>query len=152
MAYRTQLVLSSRAPSERSTACCAIPDADVRHAVIRDGVLSGEDDATNVPWWSFTKTVIAAAALALARDGRLALDRSLPGGYTLHQLLQHRAGLADYDPLAAYHAAVARHEDAWPAALILERADARPLIYPPRTGWTYSNILYLFVPRLIPDA
>ena len=124
----------------------------MRHAVIRDGVLSGEDDATNVPWWSFTKTVIAAAALALARDGRLALDRSLPGGYTLHQLLQHRAGLADYGPLAAYHAAVARHEDAWPAALMLERADARRLIYPPGTGWTYSNIGYLFVRRLIEET
>jgi len=29
-----------------------------------------------VPWWSFTKTILAAAALVLVRDGRLALDRS----------------------------------------------------------------------------
>ena len=28
-----------------------------------------------VPWWSFTKTILAAAALALVQDGRLALDR-----------------------------------------------------------------------------
>ncbi len=124
----------------------------MRHAVIRDGALSGEDTATDVPWWSFTKTVIAAAALALARDGRLALDRSLPGGYTLRQLLQHRAGLPDYGPLAAYHAAVARHEDAWPATLLLERANAQRLIYPPGTGWAYSNIGYLFVRRLIEET
>jgi hypothetical protein len=27
-----------------------------------------------VPWWSFTKTVIAAAVLTPVRDGRLSLD------------------------------------------------------------------------------
>jgi len=75
--------------------------------------MSGVDEATIVPWWSFTKTVIAATALALVRDGRLALDTPLPTGYTLRQLLQHRAGLPDYGPLRDYHAAVARHEDAW---------------------------------------
>ncbi len=124
----------------------------MRHAVIRDGVSSGEDTATDISWWSFTKTVIAAAALALVRDGRLVLDEPLPGGYTLRQLLQHRAGLPDYGSLAAYHAAVARHEDAWPAALLLERADGRRLIYPPGTGWAYSNIGYLFVRYLIEEA
>ena len=30
-----------------------------------------------VPWWSLTKTAIAAAALALVGDGRLALDEPL---------------------------------------------------------------------------
>jgi len=124
----------------------------VWHAVVRDGTLSSEDAATDVPWWSFTKTVIAAAALALVRDGRLALDKALPGGYTPRQLLQHRAGLCDYGPLADYHAAVARNEDAWSTGELLERANARRLIYPPGTGWTYSNIGYLFVRRLIEGA
>jgi CubicO group peptidase (beta-lactamase class C family) len=122
------------------------------HAVVRDGTLSGVDAATIVPWWSFTKTVIAAAALTLVRDDWLALDRPLSSGYTLRQLLQHRAGLPDYGPLRDYHAAVARHEDAWPVAELLERAHAQRLIYPPGTGWAYSNIGYYFVRRLIEAA
>ena len=60
-------------------------------------VVTSDGEAIDVPWWSFTKTVLAAAALALVRDGRLALDEPLPGRpYTLRQLLQHRAGLTDY--------------------------------------------------------
>jgi CubicO group peptidase (beta-lactamase class C family) len=124
----------------------------MRHAVILDGVLSGEDAATDVPWWSFTKSVIAAAALALVRDGRLALDEPLQGGYTLRQLLQHRAGLTDYGALAAYQAAVTRHEDAWPADELLERTNARHLIYPPGAGWAYSTIGYLIVRRLVEET
>ena len=49
--------------------------------------------ATIVPWWSFTKTVIAAAVLTLVRDGRLSLDDPVDGQpFTLRQLPQHRAG------------------------------------------------------------
>jgi CubicO group peptidase (beta-lactamase class C family) len=62
-----------------------------------------------VPWWSFTKTLIAAAALRLAERGRLALDEPLTGlPYTPRQLLQHRAGVGDYGQLPDYQAAVAR--------------------------------------------
>ncbi len=103
-----------------------------------------------VPWWSFTKTVIAAAALGLVRDGHLALDTPLAGEpYTLRQLLQHRAGLTDYGGLAAYHDAVACCADAWPVSELLARTDADELIYRPGEGWTYSNIGYLRVRRLI---
>src|SRR5262249_13691232 len=100
----------------------------------------------------FTKTVLAAAALALVRDSWLALDTPLSAGYTLRQLLQHRAGLPDYGSLRDYHAAVARHEDAWPAAALLPPAPAPRLLYPPGTGWAYSNIGYFFVRRLIEAA
>ena len=37
-------------------------------------VVKAHDADRIVPWWSFTKTVLAAAALALVRDGRVALD------------------------------------------------------------------------------
>jgi CubicO group peptidase (beta-lactamase class C family) len=104
----------------------------------------------DVPWWSFTKTVIAAAALSLVRDGRLALDTPLDGlPFTLRQLLQHRAGVTNYGPLAAYHDAVARDEDAWPVAELLARTKAEQLIYRPGEGWAYSNIGYLFIRQLI---
>jgi CubicO group peptidase (beta-lactamase class C family) len=120
-------------------------------AVVEGGALVEHHGAdTRVPWWSFTKTVIAAAALALVRDKRLALDAPLEGrAFTLRQLLQHRAGVADYGALADYHAAVARDDEPWPVATLLERAQAERLRYPPGQGWAYSNIGYLFVRELI---
>ena len=121
------------------------------HVLIREGaVVASNGDAADVPWWSFSKTVIATAALALVRDGRLALDETLPDRpYTLRQLLQHRAGLTEYGRLPAYHEAVARSEDAWPTAEMLARTAADRLVYEPGTGWGYSNIGYYFLRRLI---
>jgi CubicO group peptidase (beta-lactamase class C family) len=110
-------------------------------------------DTAGVPWWSFGKTVIAAAALALVRDGRLALDDPLANRpYTLRQLLQHRAGLTEYGRLPAYHGAVSRNEDAWPADEMLMRTAADRLVYEPGKDWGYSNIGYYFVRRLIEQA
>ena len=51
-------------------------------------------DQARVPWWSFTKTALAAAALQLVARGQLGLDDRIDGRpYTLRQLLQHRAGV-----------------------------------------------------------
>jgi CubicO group peptidase (beta-lactamase class C family) len=123
----------------------------IAHVLVREGdVVIGSGDTTDVPWWSFTKTVIAAAALALVRDGRLALDETLTNRpYTLRQLLQHRAGVPEYGQLPAYHEAVARNEDAWPVDEMLARTDADRLVHEPGKGWGYSNIGYTFVRQLI---
>ncbi|AHZ67908.1 Beta-lactamase [Pseudomonas mandelii JR-1] len=103
-----------------------------------------------MPWWSFTKTVLAAAALSLVRDGLIGLDEGVPEGpFTLRQLLRHEAGLADYSELADYHTAVARNETPWSAAEMLQRLDATRLRYAPGDGWRYSNVGYLFIARLI---
>jgi phage baseplate assembly protein gpV len=66
------------------------PDAEVVTAIVVDGMLAAGDVAdAPVPWWSFTKTVLAAAALVLVDAGRLTLDAPLAGRrYTLCQLLQ----------------------------------------------------------------
>ena len=126
----------------------------ISHVLVREGaVVTSNGDAADVPWWSFGKTVIAAAALALVRDGRLTLDEPLPDRpYTLRQLLQHRAGLTEYGRLPAYHEAVARNEDAWPADEMLARTGADRLVYEPGNGWGYSNIGYYFTRRLIEQA
>ncbi|RML54220.1 Beta-lactamase [Pseudomonas amygdali pv. morsprunorum] len=43
-----------------------------------------------VPWWSFTKPVIATAALSLVSDGLIQLDDPVQENhFTLRQLLRH---------------------------------------------------------------
>jgi len=102
------------------------------------------------PWWSFTKTVLAATALSLVRDGLIGLDDPIPDQpFTLRQLLRHEAGLADYGELAAYHAAVGNGEPAWSADEMMQRLDGARLRYDPGTGWRYSNVGYWLVGRLI---
>jgi CubicO group peptidase (beta-lactamase class C family) len=131
-----------------------VPFGMLFHAVVQDGAITADHHGTaDVPWWSFTKTVIAAAALALVRDGRLVLDAPVRGqAYTLRHLLQHRAGLTDYGALRDYHDAVGRNDDAWPPAEMLERARADQLRYTPGEGWAYSNIGYLRVRQLVEET
>jgi CubicO group peptidase (beta-lactamase class C family) len=118
--------------------------------VLNGRAVSPQITESVVPWWSFTKTVLAATALTLVRDGLLVLDdRVAEGPFTLRQLLRHEAGLADYGELPDYHAAVAAGEQPWPVAEMLRRLDADTLRYPPGEGWRYSNVGYLYVSRLI---
>ena len=123
----------------------------IARAVVEGGAIVFEEgDRSDVPWWSVTKTAIAAATLTLVGEGRLDLDAPLAGrAYTLRQLLQHRAGLRDYGALPAYKEAVAQREAAWPPAVMLERAKADQLFYEPGKGWAYSNIGYLFAREII---
>jgi CubicO group peptidase (beta-lactamase class C family) len=123
---------------------------DARVVVEGGAILREEGDRSDVPWWSVTKTAIAAAALTLVGEGRLDLDARLEGRtYTLRQLLQHRAGLRDYGAVPAYQEAVARHEAAWPPAVMLEHAQADQPLYEPGKGWAYSNIGYFFVREIL---
>jgi CubicO group peptidase (beta-lactamase class C family) len=122
---------------------------DIAVATVQAGsVIRNDAGDAVVPWWSFTKTLISTAVLALVRDGVLRLDDELPGrSDTLQLLLQHRAGLADYGELKSYHEAVSRDENAWPSEIMEERADAGRLRFKPGEGWAYSNIGYLIVRR-----
>jgi CubicO group peptidase (beta-lactamase class C family) len=128
--------------------------ADTFHALVEDGeIVETRGGDTLVPWFSFTKTVLAAAALTFVRDGALDLDEAVNGApYTLRQLLQHRAGLCDYGELSDYHAAVARGDAPWPTDEMLRRADAQRLRYEPGRGWRYSNIGYLYAHRIVERA
>ena len=99
-----------------------------------------------VPWWSFTKTVQATAALQLVAEGRLALDEPFDNRpFTLRHLLQHRAGVPEYGALPAYQAAVRNGDKPWDVAQLLERVGADRLDFEPGQGWRYSNVGYFFI-------
>lgn len=124
------------------------------YAVVMNGLLVGGETAQQpVPWWSFTKTILATAALALVRDGRLNLTERIEGKpYTLRQLLRHTAGLANYTDLSAYQLAVERSAPPWSAEEMLTRVDAERPPFEPGTMWRYSNLGYFHVRRLIEEA
>jgi D-alanyl-D-alanine carboxypeptidase len=110
-------------------------------------------DEAVVPWWSFTKTLIAAAVLRLAEAGRLDLD--VPFGrhpFTPRQLLQHRAGLGDYGGLATYRKAVARDDDPWPEEVLLRQVPPDRLLFPPGSAFAYSNVGYLLLRHLVEEC
>ena len=110
---------------------------------------TGGTDAP-VPWWSFTKTVLAAAALRLADHGKLDLDAPVEGRrFTLRQLLRHEAGLPDYGSISRYHEDVAAGKAPWPVSRMLAAVQADRLRFEPGTGWAYSNIGYLMVAQTI---
>jgi D-alanyl-D-alanine carboxypeptidase len=111
-----------------------------------DHVPTDWSDHSCVPWWSFTKTALATAALQLVDGGYLDLDDRIDDRlYTLRQLLQHRAGVPNYGGLASYHDAVARGEKPWDVAQMLNRVRVDHLDYEPGCGWNYSNVGYYFV-------
>ena len=106
--------------------------------------------ADPVPWWSFTKTVLAIAALRLVERDLLSLSDSIDGaGYSLAHLLRHEAGLPDYGGMARYHEDVEGGKAPWPVDRLLTALDADRLRYAPGEGWAYSNIGYLKVAQLI---
>jgi CubicO group peptidase (beta-lactamase class C family) len=116
-----------------------------------NGPTEGESVAL-FPWWSITKSVLAAAALRLADQGRLSLDdfyNHRP--YTIRQLLQHTAGLNNYGG-EPYRKAVAAGDPVWPVAELLARVSAERLIFTPGSHWAYSNVGYLFVRQLIEET
>ena len=118
-----------------------------------DGKLSGDVNAGAVPWWSVTKTCMAAAALILSERGKLLLDAALPGrAFTLRQLLRHDAGLRDYTAVPDYFAAATSGGAPWSETELLARVDVDRLAYQPGDGWTYSNVGYLLVRRAIESA
>lgn len=122
-------------------------------ALDRSGRSIGEASTALVPWWSFTKTLIAASALRLAEDGRLSLDDPSSGRpYTLRQLLRHRAGVGNYAGLAAYHEAVARNDPPWRDEELFARVPPGRLLFAPDHGWAYSNVGYLLVRRVLETA
>ena len=115
-----------------------------------DGSVTESGSTQCVPWWSFSKTVLAIATLRLAEQGMLELDGPVADQpYTARQLLRHEAGLPDYGAMTAYHRDVAAGERPWSLDRLLAAADVHRLRFLAGTDWAYSNIGYLKVAQLI---
>lgn len=150
--------ISSRFVTDEGRAGVAIIHGADRWSgtVGRDGAVLGESGRYLL--YSFTKTLMAAAALRLVDRGRLDLDHPLDeaaapgpvgGRITLRQLLHHDAGLADYGGIPAYHAAVRAGQEPWTDDEFWDRTGAGRLQFEPGRGWAYSNIGYMLVRRIL---
>ena len=115
------------------------------------GKVTGNDPL--VPWWSFTKTALAGAALALVDRRKISLDTPLGRfNYTLRHLLQHTSGLPDYGGVREYQEAVAAGREPWTREKLLLQSNADGSLFTPGTSWSYSNIGYLFVREIIQET
>ncbi|MGW3771354.1 serine hydrolase domain-containing protein [Actinomadura verrucosospora] len=112
---------------------------------------------------SMTKPFVATVVLQLVGEHRVSLDapvdRYLPGvlrGYggpgrkiTVRRLLQHTSGVPDYlaslDPQEILKDPLAHHD----TRDLVDLALARPPVFAPGTGWSYSNTDYLLAGMLI---
>lgn len=145
------------------------PDGDTR---VRSGF--GDVDAqTPVPWdakfriGSYTKTMVSATLLQLVGEGELTLEDTVDGWLpgvvagngndgreiTIRQLLQHTSGLPDYVAELEFLFDQARFEEN--RFVTLDAADAVALamksepLFPPGTGWQYSNTNYMLAGMVI---
>ena len=116
------------------------------------GTISG-DRSILVPWWSITKSCLAACVLVLVAIGQLDLDCRLTGrAFTLRQLLQHTSGLACYTEHPDYDRANTAQGEPWSHAELLAQSETTPALFAPGQGWSYSNTGYFLVRRLIEDT
>ncbi|MCF6526009.1 serine hydrolase [Streptomyces sp. JJ36] len=117
---------------------------------------------------SVTKTFVATVLLQLEAEGRLDLDdpveRWLPGrvrgnGHdgrriTVRALLNHTSGVADFTADPGYRRLLGpgflphRYETHRPGELV-RRAMRHPPLFPPGTGWAYSNTNYVLAGMVV---
>ncbi len=117
----------------------------IKSIISKTEIITDRNDQV-VPWWSFTKTVLASAILKFSEQGEIHLDSHLKGkNFTYRQLLQHTSGLRDYGALPEYHQAVDSGDDPWSTEDLIDRVDADKLMFEPGQGWSYSNIGYLYL-------
>jgi D-alanyl-D-alanine carboxypeptidase len=119
------------------------------------------------PWFShrvgsITKTFVATTALQLVGEGRIRLDAPI-GGYlpdllpgevgqqvTVRMLLNHTSGIGNYTDIIDSPEAIEklRTRTTTPAELVAIGLGL-PRVFPPGTGWSYSNTNFIIAGLLI---
>ena len=105
---------------------------------------------------SITKPFVATLVLQLVAEGKLRLDESvdrwLPGlvpnggAITIRELLNHTSGLFEYQGDEAFVSAViADPGREWSPRELVRIATAHAPLFPPATGWSYSNTNYVLL-------
>lgn len=150
----------------RETPGCAVGASVKGQTVVRAayGMADLERDVPIAPNTVFeagsvAKQVTAAAVLLLERDGKLSLDDSvhkyipeLPdygAPITIRQMLQHTAGLRDWEMLvtiAGLRYGTFRRGDAEMLELVRRQ---RSLNFPPGTRWDYTNTGYTLAATIV---
>ncbi|HEX5437364.1 MAG TPA: serine hydrolase domain-containing protein [Gemmatimonadaceae bacterium] len=112
--------------------------------------------------YSITKTFTATQILMLCDAGRLSLHDRLATWFprvdraekiSVHQLLNHTAGIPDYGGLRAYHDAVhSTPSEPWSFGRFAAETFDRGLLFEPGTGWAYSNPGYMLLKRIVEDV
>ncbi len=105
---------------------------------------------------SITKTFVATVVLQLVAEGKVRLgdsiERWLPGlvpngdAITIDDLLDHTSGLFNYIENPDFQGAVlADPTRSWSPRELVAFATAHPPLFPPGTGWSYSNTNYVLL-------
>lgn len=112
--------------------------------------------------YSITKTFTAVLVLKLAEEGRLGLEDPLARWFpridqaariSLHQLLNHTAGIPDYGGLAVYHESVrSTPSQPWSFERFAAETFDQGLLFAPGEGWAYSNPGYMLVKRIVEEV
>ena len=136
-------------------AAVKLPDGSVWYG--SDGVLwpGGPRVTAGTPfaWGSITKTFVAALTLRAATAGQISLDQTIDAWLpqipnanliTVRMLLAHRSGLFDYFQSKEYGKRVfSDPTHVWTLDEILTMIG--PSVYPPGTGFNYSNTNYILL-------
>jgi D-alanyl-D-alanine carboxypeptidase len=111
---------------------------------------------------SNTKAYVSTVVLQLAAERRLRLDdtvqRWLPGlvpngdAISVRQLMNHTSGLPDYVDLPFYQQLLKAPLTTYRPVELVRRAVARPPLFAPGTGWSYSNTNYLLLGLIVAAA
>ena len=120
---------------------------------------------------SIGKSFVGALSIALAMEGRLALDEPVTrwlGKYdwfkrlpnhktiTLRHLLTHSAGLSDHVYMEAFHKAFASEwqtaGNPFPPKRLVEFILDKPALFPAGQGWAYSDTGYILAGMVIEEA
>lgn len=107
---------------------------------------------------SVTKVFVATVVLQLVDEGAFDLDGevgSIAGGVTVRQLLNHTSGLQNYaeldESLEPYRKDLTHRSGLTPRDA-LARAEARPRLFAPGEGWSYSGSNYVALGLLVEET